>query len=41
MTDRSDRKSKWRKPVLTRLGSLRDIAGSRSKGKQSPVQLRS
>ena len=34
-------KHEWVAPELVRLGSIRDIAGGRGAGAQSPVQLRS
>lgn len=34
-------KREWVAPELVRLGSIRDVAGGRGGGRQSPVQLRS
>ena len=34
-------KCEWVTPELVRLGSIRDIAGGRGGGRQSPIQLRS
>lgn len=31
----------WQTPHLKRLGTMRDIAGGRNTGQQSPIQLRS
>ena len=41
VNEKPEAKRLWAKPMLNRLGTIKDVAGSAGFGTQSPVQARS